>query len=152
MTMLAPSARRCGISAAAVLGYSTQVCVGYCRDHGIAVANIRGYAVNTVPEHTFALIFALRRSLMGYHAAVRRGRWQESGQFCFFDFPINDLAGSSLGIIGEGVLGQRVAEIGRALGMRIMFAAHKGKSGLGPLYTPWDEVLASSDVITLHSR
>jgi len=125
--------------------------VGWCRDHGIAVCNIRGYAMNTVPEHTFALIFALRRNLMAYHQAVRRGRWQESGQFCFFDYPISDLAGSRLGIIGEGVLGQRVAEIGRALGMRTMFAAHKGSSGLGPLYTPWDEVLETSDIITLHS-
>ena len=59
--------------------------------------------------------------------------------------------GSTLGIIGEGTLGQRVAEIGKALGMRTLFAAHKGQTGLGPLYTPWDEVLATSDVITLHS-
>jgi glycerate dehydrogenase len=125
--------------------------IDYCRAHGIAVCNIRGYAINTVPEHTFALIFALRRTLLAYRDAVRRGRWQESGQFCFFDFPIKDLRGSNLGIIGEGVLGQRVAEIGRALGMRPMFAAHKGRSGLGPLYTPWDEVLATSDIITVHS-
>jgi glycerate dehydrogenase len=144
-------ARAGSVKLIAVAATGTDVVdVGYCRDHGIAVSNIRGYAVNTVPEHAFALIFALRRNLLGYHAAVRRGRWQESGQFCFFDFPINDLAGSNLGIIGEGVLGQRVAEIGRALGMRVMFAAHKGRSGLGPLYTPWEEVLASSDVITLH--
>jgi glycerate dehydrogenase len=141
-----------GIRLIAVAATGTDVVdVGYCREHGIAVCNIRGYAVNTVPEHTFALIFALRRNLLAYHAAVRRGRWQESGQFCFFDYPINDLASSTLGIIGEGVLGQRVAEIGRALGMRVRFAAHKGRSGLGPLYTPWDEVLATSDVITLHS-
>lgn len=125
--------------------------VGWCRDHGVAVSNIRGYAINTVPEHTFALIFALRRNLIAYRDAVQRGRWQESGQFCFFDYPIKDLAGSRLGIIGEGVLGQRVADIGRSLGMRIMFAAHKGSSGLGPLYTPWDEVLETSDIITLHS-
>lgn len=125
--------------------------VGWCRDHGIAVSNIRGYAMNTVPEHTFALIFALRRNLIAYHAAVRRGRWQESGQFCFFDYPIRDLRGSALGIIGEGVLGQGVATIARGLGMRIMFAAHKGRTGLGPLYTPWDEVLETSDIITLHS-
>jgi glycerate dehydrogenase len=125
--------------------------IGYCREHGIAVCNIRGYAINTVPEHTFALIFALRRNLLAYHQAVRRGRWQESGQFCFFDYPIKDLRGSSLGIVGEGVLGQAVADIARALGMRVMFAAHKGRSGLGQLYTPWEEVLAQSDIITLHS-
>jgi glycerate dehydrogenase len=125
--------------------------IDYCREHGIAVCNIRGYAINTVPEHTFALIFALRRNLVAYREAVGRGRWQESGQFCFFDYPIRDLCGSILGIIGEGTLGQRVADIGKALGMRPLFAAHKGKTGLGPLYTPWDEVLATSDVITLHS-
>jgi glycerate dehydrogenase len=123
----------------------------YCEAHGIAVSNIRGYAVNTVPEHAFALIFALRRNIVAYREDVIAGRWQESGQFCFFDHPIRDLAGARLGIIGEGVLGQRVAEIGRALGMVPMFAAHKGRSGLGPLYTPWNEVLESSEIITLHS-
>lgn len=125
--------------------------LAYCRDHGITVSNIRGYAINTVPEHAFALIFALRRNILAYHEAVRRGRWQESGQFCFFDYPIRDLHGSALGIIGEGVLGQGVATIARGLGMRIMFAAHKGRTGLGPLYTPWEEVLETSDIITLHS-
>ena len=123
----------------------------YCEAHGIAVSNIRGYAVNTVPEHTFALIFALRRNIVAYREDVIAGRWQDSGQFCFFDHPIRDLAGARLGIIGEGVLGQRVAEIGRALGMVPMFAAHKGRSGLGPLYTPWQEVLETSDILTLHS-
>ncbi len=125
--------------------------LAYCRDHGITVSNIRGYAINTVPEHAFALIFALRRNILAYHDAVRRGRWQESGQFCFFDYPIRDLHGSTIGIIGEGVLGQGVATIARGLGMRVMFAGHKGRTGLGSLYTPWDEVLETSDIITLHS-
>lgn len=122
-----------------------------CESRGVAVANIRGYAVNTVPEHTFALILALRRNVVAYRESVLAGRWQESGQFCYFDHPIHDLAGARLGIIGEGVLGQRVAEIARAFGMVPMFAAHKGVSGLGPLYTPWQQVLETSDVITLHS-
>jgi glycerate dehydrogenase len=121
-----------------------------CRERGIVVSNIRGYAIHTVPEHTFALILALRRSLIGYRDAVRRGRWQEAGQFCFFDYPIDDLHGSRLGIIGEGAIGQAVAAIARGFGMTPLFAAHKGSTGLGPLYTPWDEVLETSDVITLH--
>ncbi|HYN39347.1 MAG TPA: D-2-hydroxyacid dehydrogenase [Rhodospirillales bacterium] len=125
--------------------------LGWCRQHGLAVANIRGYAVDTVPEHTFALIFALRRSLLAYADAVRRGRWQESGQFCFFDYPIGDLAGSTLGIIGAGVLGKRVAAIGEALRMRVLLAGRKGRADVAPQYTPWDEVLATSDVITLHT-
>lgn len=122
-----------------------------CAARGVAVANIRGYAINTVPEHTFALILALRRNVVAYRESVLAGRWQESGRFCFFDHPIRDLAGARLGIVGEGVLGQRVAELGRAFGMVPLFAAHKGSSGLGPLYTPWQEVIETSDVITLHA-
>jgi glycerate dehydrogenase len=122
-----------------------------CERHGVRVSNIRGYAVNTVPEHTFALMLALRRNLIAYRDDVLNGEWQKSGQFCFFNHAIHDLGGMTLGIIGEGVLGQRVAEIAKAFGMRPLFAAHKGREGLGPLYTPWDEVLATSDIITIHS-
>ena len=123
----------------------------YCQAHGIAVTNIRGYALRTVPEHTFALMLALRRSIVPYREDTLAGEWQRSGQFCFFNHPIRDLGGARLGIIGEGVLGQRVAELARAFGMATMFAAHKGKTGLGPLYTPWEEVLETSDILTLHS-
>lgn len=121
-----------------------------CAQRGITVSNIRGYAVHTVPEHVFALIFALRRSIVAYHQSVKDGRWQQAQQFCYFDFPIKDLAGSTLGIIGEGALGQSVATIGRALGMRVLFAARKGGAKQGSLYTPFNELLAQSDVITLH--
>ena len=121
-----------------------------CQQRGIVVSNVRNYAKHTVPEHTFALIFALRRSICAYRDAVKAGRWQEAAQFCFFDYPIRDLAGSTLGVIGDGVLGQAVATIGRALGMRVLFAAHKGRSGQGSMYTPFDEVLKQADILTLH--
>ncbi len=124
--------------------------IACCHQRGIVVSNIRGYAIHTVPEHTFALILALRRSLIGYRDAVKRGRWREAAQFCFFDHPIGDLHGGRLGIIGEGAIGQAVAKIAKAFGMTPVFAAHKGSVGLGRLYTPWDEVLETSDVITLH--
>jgi len=121
-----------------------------CQQRGIVVSNVRNYAKHTVPEHTFALIFALRRSICAYRDAVEAGRWQEAAQFCFFDHPIRDLAGSTLGIIGDGVLGQAVATIGRALGMQVLFSAHKGRSGQGRLYTPFEDVLKQSDILTLH--
>jgi glycerate dehydrogenase len=121
-----------------------------CGRRGITVSNIRHYAVNTVPEHTFALIFALRRSLLAYRDAVNAGRWQASRQFCFFDFPIRDLRGATLGIIGDGALGRAVAAIGNALGLHVRFAAYKGRHDMGPLYTPFDEVLRTSDILTLH--
>ena len=125
--------------------------IAACKERGIIVSNIRGYALHTVPEHAFTLILALRRGLIGYRQDVVNGEWQKAAQFCFFNHPINDLHGQRLGIIGEGVIGQGVANIARAFGMQVMFAAHKGVQGLGPLYTPWDEVIETSDVITLHS-
>jgi glycerate dehydrogenase len=122
-----------------------------CAARNVQVSNIRGYAIHTVPEHTFALILALRRSILAYHNAIQSGRWREASQFCFFDFPIRDLAGSTLGVIGDGVLGRAVADLGRAFGMRVLFSAYKGMSGMGPLYTPFEDVLRVSDVLTLHS-
>jgi glycerate dehydrogenase len=121
-----------------------------CLSRGIVVCNVRGYAVRTVAEHVFALILALRRNLVAYRDDVRAGRWQTTRQFCFHDHPIRELHGASLGIIGEGAIGQGVAALGRAFGMNVMFAAHKGSQGLGPLYTPFDEVLQTADVISLH--
>ena len=125
--------------------------IAACRARGIVVSNIRGYATTTVPEHAFALILALRRSIVAYRQAVIDGRWQQAAQFCFHDHPIRDLRGSTLGIMGEGALGQGVADLGRAFGMRVLFAAHKGVQGLGPLYTPWEQVLEEADVISLHA-
>jgi glycerate dehydrogenase len=121
-----------------------------CAEHGVVISNIRNYATSTVPEHTFALILALKRSLIGYRQDVIAGEWQRSGQFCFFTHPITGLNGNVLGIIGEGSIGQSVADIGKAFGMKPLFAAHKGVAGLGPLYTPFDEVIETADVLTLH--
>lgn len=143
------AAPRLKLVAVAATG-TDNVDIAACALRGIAVSNIRNYAKNTVPEHTFALIFALRRSILAYHAAVRAGRWQEARQFCFFDHPIRDLAGSTLGIVGDGALGTSVAALGRALGMKVLFSGHKGRTGQGSLYTPFEEMLARSDVITLH--
>jgi glycerate dehydrogenase len=134
----------------AATGYDV-IDVAACVERGIVVSNVRGYAINTVPEHTFALILALKRSIVGYRQDVMNGEWERSGQFCFFSHPIRELAGSTLGIFGEGVLGQAVATVGRAFGMETLFAAHKGVTGMGPLYTPFDEVLERADVISLHA-
>ena len=135
--------------AVAATGYDI-VDVGYCRDHGIAVANIRNYAVHTVPEHAFALILALRRNLLAYRADVEQGRWNRSEQFCLLDHPILDLHGAQLGIIGEGVLGRAMAAIGAAFGMRAMFRDHPQRVGEDLEYQPLPRLLAESDVVSLH--
>jgi glycerate dehydrogenase len=135
--------------AVAATGYDV-IDIPYCRTRGIAVANIRNYAVHTVPEHAFALICALRRNLLAYRQDVERGRWQESDQFCLVDHPIRDLFGSTLGIVGEGALGQATAAVGRGFGMKVLFADHAPPKAYGVEFTPFDEVLAQSDVISLH--
>ena len=135
--------------AVAATGYDV-VDIPYCKEHGIAVANIRNYAVHTVPEHAFMLILALRRSLLAYREDVQNGVWNKSDQFCFFTHPIGDLHGSTLGIIGEGAIGQGTAAIGRAFGMKVLFADHPPPKMEGVTFTPHDEVIAQSDVISLH--
>ncbi|HEX3950508.1 MAG TPA: D-2-hydroxyacid dehydrogenase [Steroidobacteraceae bacterium] len=124
--------------------------LAYCNAHRIAVANIRNYAVHTVPEHAFAMILALRRNLLSYRHDVEAGVWNKSEQFCFLTHEIGDLHGATLGIIGEGAIGQATAAIGRAFGMRVLFADHPPPKMPGVCFTPLDEVLAQSDVISLH--
>jgi glycerate dehydrogenase len=135
--------------AVAATGYDV-IDVPYCQEHGIAVANIRNYAVHTVPEHAFAMILALRRNLLAYRQDVEAGVWNKSEQFCFFTHEIGDLHGATLGIIGEGAIGQATAAIGRAFGMSVLFADHPPPKVAGVVFTPLDTVLAESDVISLH--
>lgn len=131
---------------------SDMIDVAACQKHGVAVCNIRNYATHTVPEHVLALMFALRRSLVPYRQSVQDGRWQEANQFCYFDYPIYDLAGSTLGIVGAGSLGQSVAKLAQALGMKVLFAEQKGvpadqvRSGR----VAFEEMLKRADVISLH--
>jgi glycerate dehydrogenase len=119
----------------------------YCNVHQIGVANIRNYAFNTVPEHVFSLAFALRRSLMAYRDDVCRGRWQQSEQFCFLDYPIRDMRGATLGIVGFGAIGKALAQIAAAFGMRVLAYDIVAQPGL----TDLDSLLQQSDVISLHT-
>lgn len=130
---------------------TNNVDLDYCRAHGIAVSNVRGYAVYAVPEHVFMLILALRRNLLAYRDDVQAGRWQEASQFCLTTHPIADLHGATLGVVGHGVLGQSVARLAQAFGMRVLIAEHKDASAVRPGYAAFETVLRESDVITLHA-
>ncbi|MBS1191199.1 MAG: lactate dehydrogenase-like oxidoreductase [Rhodocyclaceae bacterium] len=121
-----------------------------CRSRGIVVSNIRGYALHTVPEHVFALLLALSRNLLAYRQSVRAGRWQRADQFCFFDHPIHDLHGTTLGIVGSGSLGQGVGRLAEAFGMRVLRAERKGAAAVRAGYTAFDTVLGEADAVSLH--
>lgn len=121
-----------------------------CAMQGIALKNVAGYAVKSVPEHTFMLILSAMRAARHYHNAVVNGDWQTEGRFCLLDMPLIDLEGKTLGIIGYGTIGKRVAEIAKVFGMTVLIAEHQGKPPRRSDYTAFDEVLAHADVITLH--
>ncbi|MCP4955724.1 D-2-hydroxyacid dehydrogenase [Photobacterium aquimaris] len=129
---------------------TNNVDLNYCRSHNIKVANIQGYATRSVPEHVIAIIFALKRNLAGYQQDIANGEWQRQQQFCFFTHSITDVAGSTLGIFGNGSLGQAVATLARAIGMEVLFAEHAGASQCRDGYHPFEQVLREADIISLH--
>jgi glycerate dehydrogenase len=122
-----------------------------CRERRIVVSNVRGYATNTVPEHTFALILALMRNLPQYRAEVLDRRWQREGQFTFFNRPIRDLAGATLGVIGCGSIGRSVGRIGTAFEMRVLFHdRYVERAPDGSELVDLEPLLRRADVVTCH--
>ncbi|MCK8073001.1 D-2-hydroxyacid dehydrogenase [Vibrio sp. 1CM23M] len=124
--------------------------VDYCKSNNIAVANVQGYATQSVPEHVIAMLFTLKRNLVGYHQDIEAGEWQKDKQFCFFTHPIQDVAGSTLGLIGSGSLGQATAILAKAIGMNVIFAERKGAEFCREGYLPFDAVLKQADALSLH--
>lgn len=141
-----PSLRMIAVSAT---GYD-RIDLEACRARGIVVSNIQGYAGDTVPEHTFALMLALRRGMKGYQTDVEAGLWQRSRQFCLFTQPVSDLKGATLGLIGSGAIGGAVGRIAEAFGMTVIKAARKGADKTPAGYVPFDDVISTSDIISLH--
>jgi glycerate dehydrogenase len=124
--------------------------LAFCRRRGISVSNVRDYARHAVPEHVFALVLALRRNLISYRHDLRDGAWQRATQFCLLNHTIHDLHASTLGIIGYGALGQSVARLGEAFGMRVLVGEHKGAEKIREGRVSFTELLGASDVLSLH--
>ncbi len=120
------------------------------RDNGVTVCNCQAYGTDSVVQHVFGSLLALHTNLLSYHAAVQTGRWQTSDQFCFLDYPIIELRGKTLGIVGSGNLGQGVSRVAEAFGMKVIFARR-------PENPPDDrpalaQMLPNIDILTLHCR
>ena len=118
-------------------------------DLGITVTNVAGYATPSVVQHVFSLMLALTTRLADYSQAVANGAWQQSSQFCLLDFPIQELAGKQLGIVGYGELGQAVASVAKAFGMQVQIAQRPGSSNQ-PNRIPLEALLSQVDVLSLH--
>lgn len=117
--------------------------------HGVAVCNIERYCTPSVVQHVFALILALNHHLVDYRARLRAGAWQNSPQFCVLEFPIRELVGRTMGIVGMGELGTGVARLAEALGMQVIAAQRPGRP-LAPGRVLLDELLERADVVSLH--
>lgn len=116
--------------------------------YGVTVCNCQAYGADSVVQHVFSGILALHTNLLQYHQAVRDGRWQEARQFCFLDYPIVELHGKTLGIVGFGNLGRGVAAVAQAFGMKVVVAARPG--GGKDQRPQLAEILPEVDVLTLH--
>jgi glycerate dehydrogenase len=121
------------------------------RDKGIAVANVREYCSSALAQHVFALILGLTQKVGPYDMLVRSGAWTRSKSFALFDYPIRELSGRKLGIVGYGTLGQAVGRIGESLGMELLISQRPGEDGPPPAgRLPLATVIAEADVLTLH--
>jgi glycerate dehydrogenase len=117
------------------------------RDRGVPVCNVPEYGTANVVQATFALLLELTNRTGHYDATVRAGRWTACPDFCYQAGDLVELAGLALGIVGYGRIGQGVAAVGRAFGMRIL--AHR-RSHAGPEHVDLDRLFAESDVVSLH--
>ncbi|BFM17770.1 2-hydroxyacid dehydrogenase [Maricurvus nonylphenolicus] len=119
-------------------------------DYKVTVTNVAGYGVGSVAQHTLALMLALATKLPQYHNACQSGQWSQSPFFCMLDHPIIELADKTLGIVGYGAIGQAVAKLAEAIGMRVIISARPGSHECPSDRLPLAEVLSQADILSLH--
>lgn len=123
--------------------------LGAASRRGIAVCNARSYATPSVVEHVFALILSLTRRIKEHQAATHTGQWNAARDFCLLDFPVSELAGRSIGIVGYGELGRGVARVAEAFGMKVIIAQRPGGPAQAGRQT-LANMLPEIDILTLH--
>ncbi len=145
----APNLRYIGIFAT---GYN-MIDLDYCRAHGITVSNAGSYSTDAVAQSVFAYMLHFASRAADYDAFVRGGGWKNSPSFSPFVFPTFELAGKTLGILGYGAIGKKVAEIAKAFSMRILAVPHKQMTGTDGTvtFTDFDTMLAQSDFVSVHT-
>lgn len=119
-------------------------------DKGVTVSNCTAYGTASVSQHVFALMLALATRLQQYSRDALNGQWAQSPMFCLLDYPVMELAGKKLGIIGYGELGQSVARLAEAFGMEVLIANRPGATTRADDRLYLSELLPEADVISLH--
>ena len=122
------------------------------REHGIVVTNVPAYSTMSVAQMVFAHLLTVTNRTEHYAVLNRDGRWTTSQDFCYWDTELTELAGKTMGIVGLGNIGSRVAEMARTFGMKVVAYTSKAADSLpaGVEKRSMDELLAESDVVSLH--
>jgi len=121
--------------------------VAAAKAQGVVVSNVPTYGTQAVAQYVFALLLEICHHVGHHNQQVQNGRWTQGRDFCFWDYPLMELAGKTFGVIGYGRIGRAAAQLARAFGMRVMAYSPHGE---GEEMVTLDELLEQSDVISLH--
>lgn len=148
LNALSPELKYIGLQST---GYNVVDCA-YARQFGITVCNIPAYSTNAVAQLVFAFILQITNEVTLHSEAVKHGEWCDCPDFCFWKKPLTELDGKTIGIVGFGSIGQRVATIAAAFGMRVLAynPRPKNKGELNVSFVSIDELLSQSDIVTCH--
>ena len=130
-------------------GYNN-IDIDYCKAHNVAVCNAGSYSTNAVAQHTFALILEHFNNTSNYNKYVQDGRWKRSKTFSPFVYPLSELAGKTLGIVGFGNIGRAVAKIANAFEMRVIAYNRSEKQADGVEFVGFETLLEQSDIVSVH--
>ena len=130
-------------------GYNN-IDIDYCKEHNIAVCNAGSYSTNAVAQHTFALILEHFNNTANYNKYVQDGLWKRSKTFSPFVYPLSELAGKTLGIVGFGNIGRAVAKIANAFEMRVIAFNRSEKQADGVEFVSFENLLEQSDIVSVH--
>lgn len=144
-----PKLRYIGVLAT---GYNI-IDVAVAKQRGVVVSNVPGYGTDSVVQMTFALLLELCQRVQRHSDSVSKGKWSRSPDFCFWEYPLVELSGKTLGIIGFGDIGQRVADVASAFGMKVLGYSRTQTDQSHRRNFSWaslDELLEQSDVVSIH--
>ena len=122
----------------------------YCNANGIEFYNVTDYCTPSLAQHVFTLILSLATSINAYQKVTRNGEWSESPHFCSLQYPIQELAGKTIGLIGYGALAKGVEKLAKAFDMNILIAARVGSSKAPEGRVLIEELLPQVDVLSVH--
>lgn len=131
-------------------GYNN-IDIAAAKAHGVTVCNVAGYSTDAVAQHTFALILHHASRVAQYDAAVRQGAWKRAKTFCIMPYPMQELAGKKLAVVGYGSIGRKVAAIGAAFGMEVLVTTRTRPQDCPYALVSLDEAFRQADILTLHT-